>query len=572
MKRLITILLSFIGCVSLFGQNAPMVVAGNVYINGPVYSLGEVHIYGKTVGIDTGMINIANTSTAMLKTDNVIFYSNDSVEGLLINQNTLTDNANGVRGIATATQPAKVTVRKTFSDGLHTYMSLPFTVTANNIFAAMTTTPLTAFTDYGAWGFDAQVRAGYQGFTNNAVWARSSTGLKKGMGYQFQYASNGAVDFVGTDTAEIRSLFANANKDLSYDKYMITGNPLSNPIQEAMDAGWAFIGGLNPTTFALKQANVGNYTGGTIYYRNTKSSQAVTTMQHDQYMEFVFGKDDLGALAANVGPYTPFYIQGAFTNTAGGPILSDIGKFTYNSTGTVLDGTVKFRSSNDESSSPETDQLYFALSSDKDQSFDRFYLSFAGNYSESYRGIEDAIKMTTAFDGRPTVWSLLDGVDQALVVNGLPMKDGREVRMGFSVPEAGDYTIALDPLRQQDVKNVLLLDNVTGKKVDLLQSPYSFNTGAVEGDNGRFVLYINGSYTGTPSIGSDGLYAYAKDNLLTVKNLSVGDRVQVMDLAGRIVASGTASGKEFSVALSQKGVYVVNVMGVKPWVSKVLNK
>ena len=152
------------------------------------------------------------------------------------------------------------------------------------------------------------------------------------------------------------------------------------------------------------------------------------------------------------------------------------------------------------------------------------------------------------------------------------MKDDREVRMGFTVPEAGDYTLSLNPMRQEDVRNVILADKVTGKQVDLLQTPYSFNTGSVTGETGRFSLFINSSYTEIPAIESKGIYAYVKDNILTVKKLTEGDRIQVLDLSGRIIASGKAAGNEFSVALSRKGIYIVTVSGEKSSVLKVLNK
>jgi hypothetical protein len=265
-----------------------------------------------------------------------------------------------------------------------------------------------------------------------------------------------------------------------------------------------------------------------------------------------------------IGPFTPFYIQGDFT--AG---VEEQKTFTFNAGATLSLESVKFRSSNDNSIK---DQLYFVLSSDKNDSYDRFYLNFADNYVESFQTVEDAVKMTTAYSNRPAVYSLQDGTNRELVVNGLPMKNEREVKMGFSVPEAGDYTISLDARHQQDVRSVILLDKVTGKKTDLLQTPYSFNSSALEGETGRFALFINSSYTDIPSIEADAPYAFAKDNLLTVRNLLEGDKVQIFDLSGRLIMSGKASGKEFSVTLSQKGVYVVNVKGGKTSVLKVLNK
>jgi hypothetical protein len=148
--------------------------------------------------------------------------------------------------------------------------------------------------------------------------------------------------------------------------------------------------------------------------------------------------------------------------------------------------------------------------------------------------------------------------------------------MGFSVPEAGDYTFRLDPRKLTDVRTVNLVDSVAGKRIDLLQHPnYSFTTGdSVKNNNDRFVLYINSDFTDIPLVDTDKPYAYVKDNILTVKNLLQDDMVSVYDLSGRMLVSGKASGTEFSTVLRQKGVYVVNVKmkSGQTSVHKVLNK
>ena len=546
---------------------APMLVSGNVHISGPVRSEESVHIF---CGTNIGKIDIDSTdANTVLKTDTIVFYSDDTSDGLLMNLN----KSGGVAGIMTASQPGKVIVRKTFTYNIYTYISLPFEVTPNSVLQEYTSIPLTRGVsggttgDYWVWGFDAQARSTNQGFiTTSGVWKEMvpTDNFDMAMGYQFYY--NGpegeAVDFVTTDATAIKNLFAYSPKDINYTMYRTLNN---NTTQEGMDAGWEFIGGLNSSVFTFAQANFGGNISGTIYYRDTKNSQATNNQMHNTYSDYVLGQDD-GVIIANVGPYTPFYIQGNI-QTVG----SAQGTVTFNPTGLLLDD-ITFRSSKDDAGAQ--DQLYFALSSDKDSSFDRFYLNFNNNYSESYQVPEDAAKMSIAYDERPAVWSLLDGVNNsALVVSGLPMKDNREVQMGFSVPEAGNYTISLSPLKNQDVRNVILVDNTTGNKVDLLQEgSYSFNTSAVDDENGRFVLYINSSYTGTPTVNANDPYAYAKDNLLTVKNLTVGDKVQVLDLVGRTITTGTATGKEFSVVVDQKGVYVVDVKGEKTSVLKVLNK
>ena len=559
MKRLITILLSLAGCISLFGQNVPMVVAGKVHISGPMRSQGSVNIYAATV--DTGRVEVDNTSGALLAADTIVLYSNDTTDGLLRNLNTTTGGG-GVQGIAAAANPNKVIVRKTFAAGKYTYFSLPFTAALSSIYKGNSTQSLgTQDVDYQGWSFDAQQRSHFQGATA-AVWkVVTATGFAKGMGNQFYYTPGGDVDFVTTNAGEITSLFQNPAKSVTFTTYRDLTSPI---IQQGLDQGWVFAGGLNSTNFTLNSANITGSSaihGSVIYFRNTTNSQATNTQGASLA---TWHNAVLSAETAYLPPFSPFYLQ---SDVAAG---SATGSFVlnYNPSGLVFN-SITFRSANDEAG-PQ-DQLYFALSSDKDGSYDRFYLDFADNYSDDYQ-VEDAIQMSTSQEESPAVWSLLgDETSPALVVNGLPMQDERVVKMGFSVPEAGDYTISLDKLRQQDLRNVILEDKVTGTTVDLLQFPsYSFSSGTAENENGRFVLYINSSITGTPSIGSGDTYAYVKDNLLTVKNLADGDRVQVLDLTGRTIASGKAAGKEFSVALNQKGVYVVNVQGGKAF--KVLNK
>ena len=589
MKRLITILLSFIGCVSLYGQGVPMVVAGDVYVNGPMRSQGSVNVYAETgtgTNVDTGKVYIS--TTGMLATDTLVFYSNDKNDGLLKNV-----NPSGVQGhVSDATpsgSPSKVIVRKTFSKGnvtppVFTYFSLPFSVAPISILKAGTSDVLSYVdnaTGYGVWGFDALARTAYRGYDSTNVWKEIvylTDSVKAGKGYQFWYGPGGDVDFVTTDQAAIKQIFDPADKSVNYTMYTLAN--AQDVHQQPMDEGWAFIGGLNSTTYTLNNATVKGYNtsapAATIYVRKSVVSTANGAQgggtptgggTADSYIDVLVG---VPGNAVNINPYSPFYIQGNSSNVPSPTGTPATFTFAYDANALLLDKG-QYRSSQAESG-PQ-DQLYFALSSDKDNSFDRFYLNFADNYTESYKAAtEDAVKMSTVFGDRPAVWSIMDGTDASLVVSGLPMKDERKVQMGFSVPEAGDYTISLDPLRQQDVKSVVLVDNVTGKKVDLLQSPYSFSSGAVDNENGRFALYINSSYTNIPSISSTGIYAFVKDNVLTVKNLSEGDRVQVLDLSGRTVASGKASGKEFSTALSLKGVYVVNVTGGKASVLKVLNK
>jgi hypothetical protein len=555
MKQLITILLSFIGYVSLFGQT-PMVVAGEMQVSGPVYSQGAVHVFVDTINSRINIDNATATS-AELRTDTIIFYSNDKRDGLLLSQKT-----GGVKGTITD-QPAKVIVRKNVADYTWTYITLPFDVNISDI--SKNGVSLKAEEDYWLARFDAKARSDSSTTNVNVVWPYFDDyngTLQKGTGYMVAGYFGGTpgvtlgdIDFVTTNSTDINNLFKVEDKSVNYRTYVSSAGAWKEPDR---GDGWAFIGGLNPTTFSINKDNIGNYSddAAAVYPVNGTSQVTAVTLIGKGINETV-----------KIGPYTPFYIHIVTdTKIAAYPIDST---FIFKRGGLSLDNYT-YRSANENIK----DQLYFALSSDKDNSFDRFYLTFADHYSESFKTSEDAITMMTFSKSSPAVWCL-DGANKELALNGLPMKDERKVGMGFSVPEAGDYTFRLDAKKLADVRNVILVDNVTGKKVDLLQTlSYSFNSEAVEIENNRFTLYINSSYTDIPLVDTDKPYAYAKDNILTIKNLSEGDMVSVYDLSGRTLVSGKVSGMEFSTVLSQKGVYIVNVKmkNGQTSVFKVLNK
>jgi hypothetical protein len=323
-------------------------------------------------------------------------------------------------------------------------------------------------------------------------------------------------------------------------------------------SGWAFLGGLNSSTFLFSKSNLDNY-DGTVYYQHGGSSQALNP---SQWAEVVLSEDEI----AQIGPFTPFYVHNPVDGLHGGEARNNT--LIFKNTGLSLT-SAQYRSSQNESDAVK-DRLYFALSSGKDNTFDRFFLKFAEGYAESFHAKEDAIKMASNYSDKPTVWSFGDGL--SLVVNALSTPNERIVPVGFSVPEAGDYTISLDPLLLADVRNVVLVDNQTKAKVDLLQSlSYSFHSEKVTSDNERFALHINSTNTGTPAVKAGDPFAFVRNNILTVSNLSEGDKVQVLDLTGRTVASGKASGKEFSFPLIRKGIYIVST-GEKASILKVLNK
>jgi len=120
------------------------------------------------------------------------------------------------------------------------------------------------------------------------------------------------------------------------------------------------------------------------------------------------------------------------------------------------------------------------------------------------------------------------------------------------------------------------LENLqNGEKVELLAQNYTVDLSTITAplnNENMFQLIINGSevHTGAAELAGN-VYAYTADGKITVKNLNVGDKVQIVDIAGRVIAAGVASSAEFSAPASAKGAYIVTVKGEKPSVLKVLN-
>jgi hypothetical protein len=164
----------------------------------------------------------------------------------------------------------------------------------------------------------------------------------------------------------------------------------------------------------------------------------------------------------------------------------------------------------------------------------------------------------------------------SLFLNCLPaVEEGeKEIKLGVTIPESKNYVFSMDNIQRKSITAAILVDEVLGNQVDLLSGNYVIPSIEKGEYTSRFKLLVKMSESTTPIeiVKSEDVFAYANNNVLYVKNLNIGDQVKVLDLSGRSVASGVASGNEYSVGLAQKGVYLVNVKGKNTLVLKVLNK
>jgi hypothetical protein len=627
MKRKITILLCLIGSLSAFAQTS-VINIGDMVNTGSMRVDGSFHAKTDMTQAKDGQSRFKHTGS--LRVDTLIMYSNENKDGLFSwKGGTVTSDTKAVIVRRSFRQdiwyylsfPFDVddvripgTIKGIRSD------DLKFGYIKNNLSDNFydPNNPSKAFVpgDFYTGIFDPKLRAdssyahdanglaGYKvsGWRDSLFQKSLQTYFKKGIGYMIATESGApgcggtcggskvdSLDFIVTNTTNITALFANANKrvDLQYFATPKAGSGATMVYTTNHGSGWNFVGGqfetyFYPTeTYLTYNSNAGGTSAGwnkALYLRSSVNGRA-DTGNYTQILlspstKFGSGKD------AQLSPYSPFFIQvDSIVDTDPTSLYLE-----YNPVGQVIDDPSW--SSGDFYRSPvqtaEATKDFFSLHLNKkgETGSEPTYIQI-GDYSDQYIPAEDAVTFNVGSAAAPNLWSLSGAVEHnkpiRLFLNSLPAAEeevaARSIPIGFSTPTAGEYTFSLSPIESSRMSEAILQDKTAGKQTDLLLGDYTFSAGGAAVNDDRFLLFVQmraGNSIITPE-GKD-IYGYVKDGWLTVANIGDGDRVRVVDLAGRTVVAGAASGSEFRAALSHKGVYLVTVKGARSVTLKVLNK
>jgi hypothetical protein len=176
---------------------------------------------------------------------------------------------------------------------------------------------------------------------------------------------------------------------------------------------------------------------------------------------------------------------------------------------------------------------------------DKTRVVFDDSKSLDYEIGTDANKMMSMSEV-PQVYTL-DNKNVKYAVNNRPNKNN-EVRLGFSAPAEGNYTISAP---RMDLR-MALKDNATGTIHDFSDGAYTFQAEAGSNDT-RFVLVPANGTTGISEEGIEGLDIVGENGGLSVNGIT-DQTVSVYNVRGIRVATLTASG---SVSLPN-GTYIVS--------------
>ena len=602
MKRLLTIFLTSILGVGLCTQaqsvsKVPMTILGDVYIDntGIMKSEGAVHVKA----IDTDKVGRVDNYGNLILQDSIIFYTNDEVDGLLRNGYTSLHNSTVKSADASnllIDPVCKVVVSKNFKVHNRWYtMALPFEVDlTTGIRNPLNGAILTLGTDFQVQYYNAEKRAqsGLHGEQNWEVLPSGTKIMERGKAYRFvvrfdRLDPNGLtspktggydVEFIAKST-DVNTLFSKDDKGIN-----LVYNPIGTGLLPGPDVpeyhrvdvynsdGWNVIGGLNTDDFEMLSGGTIEYNRA-IYFVRNEGTAWEEYYPSDPKPNFKGVLRPYGAIFVKIpSSYTTTFTRGLVRNQGG------YGGFSYYFEGNTIDNAknsslVMFRSAQD----VNYDLFRLDMLDSKD-GITSTYFKFNKNYSSFYKADEDNISFSMTDINMTKAWSLAKIQDQnfsnRLFVNSLPYNK-QEIPIGVNIQQAGEYIFSMKHLTANEageIESIILWDKVEDIKIELLQSDYKFKSTSGLNSENRFVLFLNSDdVTGLDKMPDVlDIYAYTENNILTVRNLQSGDRVQVMDLTGRTIVIGVASGNMFKTPLNQKGIYLVNIKGEKTL--KVLNK
>ncbi|MDD3079195.1 MAG: fibronectin type III domain-containing protein [Paludibacter sp.] len=181
--------------------------------------------------------------------------------------------------------------------------------------------------------------------------------------------------------------------------------------------------------------------------------------------------------------------------------------------------------------------------------------------SKQYIIGEDAAKFLSSNESVPQIYSGINGFPAA--VNTLPANTD-SLDLSTKVGKAGEYTITLElnSGNPNSYQSVILIDKVTGKRVDLLKDSYTF-TENTTGTSSRFrVVFVSGGVSSVETNRANNIYVTVSNGKAVVKGLTDVADVSVSDVTGKQINQYRHLSNGESIDLPFKGIYILNFKSV----------
>ena len=212
-----------------------------------------------------------------------------------------------------------------------------------------------------------------------------------------------------------------------------------------------------------------------------------------------------------------------------------------------------------------SEEQYVAVQLALGDKTDKMGITIDNAYTTEYEIGRDLEKMMN-YGTLPHVYAYVNN-SQKLAFNAVPEWAAQSVVAGAYFPEAGEYTISLDPNDRPTnrVMAVWLTDMINNVTTNLLLDDYSFYAQRAEQKN-RFMIAVELApeiSTSTLVSSADGVYAYTQQRQMTICGLAENSVVSVYDALGHLVIQRNTSDASLTEQLPAAGMYLVKVVNAQ---------
>ena len=212
-----------------------------------------------------------------------------------------------------------------------------------------------------------------------------------------------------------------------------------------------------------------------------------------------------------------------------------------------------------------SEEQYVAVQLALGDKTDKMGITIDNAYTTEYEIGRDLEKMMN-YGTLPHVYAYVNN-SQKLAFNAVPEWAAQSVVAGAYFPEAGEYTISLDPNDRPTnrVMAVWLTDMINNVTTNLLLGDYSFYAQRAEQKN-RFMIAVELApeiSTSTHVSSADGVYAYTQQRQMTICGLAENSVVSVYDALGHLVIQRNTSDASLTEQLPAAGMYLVKVVNAQ---------
>jgi hypothetical protein len=215
--------------------------------------------------------------------------------------------------------------------------------------------------------------------------------------------------------------------------------------------------------------------------------------------------------------------------------------------------------------STNSDQKIVRLNLESNGLNDETVIRFSDEATTDFDGDLDAVKAFSFDENYPQIYTVSG---QKMSINSLPYSDGFSIPMNVQGEEGALMTISLT---ENGIDKIYLKDNLTGDVVDLTASSYTFEN--VNLSDNRFELLYGVTGVDEPVVSNDvRVFAYDKTIRVELNDLDQAN-ISVYNLLGQVVKTMNTNSREVSIAVQDRGFYLVKVDdGVNVTTKKVLIK